>query len=558
MSDQLRASSRSPSKNAVTRDYSDEQINGMSIGDLKQYCTDNKIDMIGVDQRKKDSIIDRILGKTSYSEEASATASSARARSPPRARSSPRARSPPRARSSPRASSPKASSPKASSSPRARSATPVVSFTRVLDAKLSPSKGRSASASAAADRDDPDTRALKRARESEVAAWDDWKKENGGQPWLNLVTLQHIFNRKMMPEHMIPLSEGMLRTLVILVGPAASGKSSALEKVGLGLTDNNTVRVDPDKIYEWFAHKYGYFPPEIKEITDPKPYKGESPEKYKERCANNLVKLTKQNAERLAWWLANQGTFHERYGRGFEDDVSRGFEASKFCTPKTTGVLGQYKVVLPSMANMIFEGARGRNVLLDTTGGMEEGFLEGMADRFTTAGYKVVVVLVVSSVEDCIARVSGPDGRNAQQHRKLDEEIVGRIWRDFIKAETACRWERFSRERNTDFAIVENTWTPSKKSGKARVVYKRNRDGSIKEAVPELKRILETYKVSIKPSGEFECIGGGETAAGFAKGRRDGGSSRKRRISRRRIHCSRARKTIKKYSRPLTRRRRRI
>jgi len=36
-----------------------------------------------------------------------------------------------------------------------------------------------------------------------------------------------------------------------------------------------------------------------------------------------------------------------------------------------------------------------------------------------------------------------------------------------------------------------------------------------------------------------------------------GGSSRKRRISRRRIHGSRARKTIKKYSRPVTRRRRR-
>ena len=545
MSDQLRASSRSPSKNAVTRDYSDEQINGMSIGALKQYCTDKKIDIKGVDKRTRGSIIDRILGKTSYSEEASATASSARARSPPRARSSPRA-----------------SSPRESSPPRARSAIPVVSFTKVSDAKLSPSKGRPASGSAAADRDDPDTSALKRARTSEVAAWDDWKKENGGQPWLNLVTLQHIFNRKMMPQN--PLSVAIQNpTLVILVGPAAAGKSSALEMVGLGLTDRDTVRVDPDKIYEWLAHKYGYFPPEIKDIKDPTQYEGESPEKYKERCANNLVRLTKQNAERLAWWLANQGTFHERYGRGFEDDVSRGFEASKFCTPKTTGVLGQYKVVLPSMANMIFEGARGRNVLLDTTGGMEEGFLEGMADRFTTAGYKVVVVLVVSSVEDCIARVSGPDGRNAQQHRKLDEEIVGRIWRDFIKAETACRWERFSRKQGNEFVVVQNTGTQTIRSD-PRVVYRRKPGSKTHDVlVPEdeLAGILNTYKVS-NHGGRFVCHGAVGSAAGSASSRRGshghGGSSRKRRISRRRIHCSRARKTIKKYSRPLTRRRRRI
>jgi hypothetical protein len=47
-----------------------------------------------------------------------------------------------------------------------------------------------------------------------------------------------------------------------------------------------------------------------------------------------------------------------------------------------------------------------------------------------------------------------------------------------------------------------------------------------------------------------------EAAAAASKSSRDGGSSRKRRISRRRIHGSRARKTIKKYSRPVTRRRR--
>ena len=51
-----------------------------------------------------------------------------------------------------------------------------------------------------------------------------------------------------------------------------------------------------------------------------------------------------------------------------------------------------------------------------------------------------------------------------------------------------------------------------------------------------------------------EAAAAKEAAKAEKRGR--GGSSRKRRISRRRIHGSRARKTIKKYSRPITRRRR--
>jgi hypothetical protein len=197
-------------------------------------------------------------------------------------------------------------------------------------------------------------------------------------------------------------------------------------------------------------------------------------------------------------------------------------------------------------------------------------------------GYQIVIVLVVSAENDCKARVSGPGGRNALQHRKLDEDVVGQIWHGFVREETPCTWERFSREHNTGFAVVENTWTPSNKSGKARVVYKRGSDDiTVEPGVTrtDLEKILGTYKVLIKSDGEFECSGGGGAAASKRSKRRDddddddddddsgpsgpskrskpGGSSRKRRISRRRIHCSRARKTIKKYSRPVTRRHRR-
>jgi len=388
----------------------------------------------------------------------------------------------------------------------------------------------------------------------------EWKRMVAKeQPWNNQERLQQIFNTKMRPLSPSFIIQGQQPTLVILVGPAASGKSSALERVGLGLTDDNTVKVDPDKIYEWLADKYGYFPPEIK-IDDPE----------------------KKKAPRLKWWLENKDRFDELYGNTKEDGPPRRFEAAQYCTPKTHGVLGQYGAILPKMENMIFEGATnpGRlNVLLDTTGGMKEPFLERMANTFEVAGYKVVVVLVVSSVEDCKARVSGPGGRNAQQHRKLDEWTISLIWNTFVSEQTSCRWETFSRQPpGREFVVVQNTWVPETvpetvsetksemmEQGDeetsvsvprlARIVYRRLPDGRISDesvTPEELASILGTYKVNINQDGTFSC-----PTQAPPKQAPGGGSSRRKRISRRRIHSSRrARKTIKKYYRPVTRRRR--
>jgi len=494
--------------------YDESELAKTTIADLKVICSQFEIDVRGT--TTKQTIIDRILGRTKPPESASAKAASAKA-----------------------------------ASPGGKGAS--ITFTNTMTARLPPER-KHVSAKGG---DDPIDE-LAKERKSRKDAWGVKTKE--GQPWTNIATLKHIFDTKMMPKSREASKEP---TVVILVGPAASGKSSALERVGLGLTDHNTVRVDPDKIYEWLAGKYGYVPPEIKEIEkDPTQYKDESDAKYRERCDKNRARLTKQYADRLTWWLANKDTFDGRYDREFEDVRKRDFKAAEFCTPKTSGVLGQYGVVLPSMEKMIFEGATkagGRlNVLLDTTGGMKGTFLEEMAEKFIEAKYKVVVVLVVSSKADCIARVSGPGGRNAQQHRKLDDCIVGQIWRNFVTEKTSCRWEHFSREQRTEFAVVQNTWTPSNASGSARVVYRRNPDGSIAEPVDraELSHILRTYNVETdSKTGGFLCGGGGAAgSASASKGR--GGSSRKRRISRRRIHGSRARKTIKKYTRPLSRRRR--
>ncbi len=552
MSEASHASSNSRDGKSPTQ-YDEDELNSLTILELKKNCQAAGIDIKGI--TTKPIIIARMMGLPNPPESSSARAASPSKRSSARAASSSKASSA-RAAASERAASPssaRAASPSKRSS--ARSKSPDRSASPHHTVTAASKKGPMPKAKGG---DDPESE-LQALRARLKSEWED-KPEIERRPWKNLGTLKIIFLTKMMPKKIVRSSE---LTLVILVGPAAAGKSSALKMVDLGLTDNNTVEVDPDRMYEWFAGKYGYFPPDIKE--DPTQKKGESDAEYKKRCDKNRDKLKEQNAARLTWWLANKDTFDQLYGREFENDAvdRRDFQAAEFCTPKTSGVLGQYNVVLPSMENMIFEEAtkNGLNVLLDTTGGMKEPFLERMADRFSKAGYKVVVVVVVSSKADCKTRVSGPAGRNTQQHRKLDECIVEQIWDGFVRDGTTCRWDRFSREQGTEFAVVQNTGTQTNRVS-ARIIYRRNPDGTIMESVTksvppgELSEILKTYKVETEPkTGTFVCDGGGAAAGSASKGH--GGSSRKRRISRRRIHGSRARKTIKKYTRPVTRRHRR-
>lgn len=391
---------------------------------------------------------------------------------------------------------------------------------------------------------------------------DDWESKTKVKVWSNIATLQHILNTEMMLARMMASDQP---TAVILTGPAGSGKSAALRMVGLGIREDNTVIVDPDKIFEWFAGKYGYFPPEII-MKDPDRYKDppESDNDYEIRRVAYRDRLKEKNLARLRWWIANKETFEQLYGNDFEDERvhERRFEAAKYCTSKTAGVLGQYKQVLPLMSDMIFKAASSKraNVLLDTTGGMQGTFLEEMAARFKTANYKVVVVLVVSSEGDCAARVSNDSGRNEQQHRQIDGFTVRKIWRDFVKDNTSCRWELFSHETGAEFVVVQNTWTPARTDGSARVVFRRSEGRAppvdsaapVDSAVPvsrdELSHILsQTYNVTIiDDEGVLRFMCNRESYRGK-------GGYRKRRISTQRLHIKRPRKTMKKYVRRVTR-----
>ena len=413
---------------------------------------------------------------------------------------------------------------------------------------------------------------LLKLRENKKNEWETKTKDV--KVWNDEATLNHILITEMMLTEMLASDQP---TAVILTGPAGSGKSAALPMVGLGIQKENTVIVDPDRIFEWFAGKYGYFPPEIK-MEDPKRYAtGESDEEYKQRCEVYRARLRVKNLDRLRWWIANKGTFEELYGNDFDDNRvhERRFEAAKYCTSKTAGVLGQYRNVLPQMSDMIFETANPKsgnrlNVLLDTTGGMQEGFLEDMATRLKDANYRVVVVLVVSSEDDCVARVSNDSGRNAQQHRQIDEFTVKKIWRDFVENNTSCRWESFSHDTGAEFVVVQNTWTPTKEDGSARVIFRRSEGrpvpvdsaapldsaASLDSAAPldsaELSQILATYNVTVSKNKagvpRFMCNGNGNR-----KRYRGEGGYRKRRISTQRLHIKRPRKTMKKYVRRVTR-----
>lgn len=381
---------------------------------------------------------------------------------------------------------------------------------------------------------------------------DEWEiKTKKFKVWSDIATLQHILNTEMMIDRMVPSDQP---TAVILTGPAGSGKSAALPMVGSGIQDYNTVIVDPDRIFEWFAGKYGYFPPEII-MKDPDRYKDppESNEAYEIRRVAYRNRLKEKNLARLRWWIANKETFEQLYGNDFEDERvhERRFEAAKYCTSKTAGVLGQYKFVLPRMSDMIFKAAslNRANVLLDTTGGMQGTFLEEMATQFKDAKYRVVVVLVVSSEDDCAVRVSNHSGRNEQQHRQIDGFTVRKIWRDFVEHETSCRWESFSHTTGADFVVVHNNWTPAREGGSARVVFRRSEGHAVPVTRDELLSILETYNVTISDKAgvlRFKCIG---------ESYRGEGGYRKRRISTQRLHIKRPRKTMKKYARRVTRRR---
>jgi hypothetical protein len=559
--------------------YTDAQLNKLKVEDLLQICELREIIHHVSKPRKPDIIASIMLDQTQHLSAASDRGASATGASEDAMGDSLTLRSSPpgggvahhytqttTARKSPERRSPSASAARG----KQREADEFASLTAGSIARL----------------DAPNANALRK---------EQWEAiyETGHQPWDNLEYLIRAVLTRMMPENPEYVENPVL---VVNIGAAGVGKSNG--PFALGLSCNQTLVLNPDEWYEFFAIMFGYFPP----------------------------------SEDSEWWNKNRDKFglyedvipSERITR----DTTRPV-ASEFCSPKVH-CLSAYSKMLRAVKDFIFEQAtdklsskskpRGLNIVFDSTGAMEDviGEYITMAQSF---GYKIVIVGVYSTLKNCIGRVdqvalekwkfgseeeaadqwrpaSGAqiarpdippavagDGaascRNKIQHRKLVAGGLYSAWKDVRDKLVIFKWVARAQENGWRIVLVENNLSSANPYGGVGIIYDdENKEEPFvqkmevghPETVSALFRPTGFYGMKLTADGTFvgreevekEAAAAAAAAAAAkakakaakAKRSHDGGSSRKRRISRRRIHGSRYRKTIKKYARPVTRHRR--
>ena len=543
--------------------YTQAKLERCKVDELKQICIDLGITELP-ESRHKQPYIDLILSANPPS---GSGAASERPRSPSRSS---------RSRSTPGAPH---------------------SFTKTSKARKSP-EGRSASASAArggqseaddfasltagsiAHLDAPGANAL-RKRQWTV------RYKTGHQPWDNLEYLIKAVLTRMMPENPEYVDAPVF---VVNIGAAGVGKSNG--PFALGLRCNNTLVLNPDEWYEFFAIMFGYFPP---------------------------------SEEHSVWWEENKHNFG-RYETVIPSEVITRVTtrpvASEFCSPKVH-CLSAYPNMLRAVIDFIFSQAldkssskstpRGLNIVFDSTGSMEDVIGEYIT-MAQSVGYKIVIVGVYSTLKNCIGRVDqaalvkwrfGPEEeaadswrpvpekqitrpdippavagggvvagaiscRNKLQHRKLAAGGLKSAWETVRDKVVIFKWVARAQENLWRIVLVENNLSSANPSGGVGIIYDdddkktpfvQREVGGDPTTVSALFRPTGFYGMKLNADGVFsgreEVEKAAAAAAAAASKRSHGGSSRKRRISRRRIHGSRYRKTIKKYARPVTRRRRR-
>ena len=246
------------------------------------------------------------------------------------------------------------------------------------------------------------------------------------------------------------------------------------------------------------------------------------------------------------------------------------------------GIQFKYDLVLEKLRPMVFQNAtmfgegQYKNIILDTTGSMSDQIKMYIRRAKRTYNYTVKVIIVYSEKTQCLERVQSRNRhlfKSGQETRYIPPRVVNSIYDTFLKKNQAYFYAIGPRmpALTDELILVDNRTQP-------RIVARRQPSAGL-DIFPDDKHTLvgvdgAFYGLTLNPAqaGQPASIVQGnigsaiekaerewvdfEAAAAAAKHSRDGGSSRKRRISRRRIHGSRARKTIKKYSRPLTRRRR--
>jgi hypothetical protein len=545
---------RFPTPNPSEPRYTEDELKGTKISELKRICETLGIENIP-DSRTKKPYIDLILGKNTGLDTMSEMEES--------------------------------SEMSASLSHPGKS----LRFTQTLTAKGPPSSGRSAGASAAkgepieahvfasltagsiAEMPAPVANALRKRQ------WTA-RYKTGDQPWDNLDYLIRAVLTRMMPENPEYVGNPVL---VVNNGAAGVGKSNG--PFSLGLSCNQTLVLNPDEWYEFFAIMFGYFPPN----------------------------------EDSPWWEENRGNFGPYETVIPSEHITRDTTrpvASEFCSPKVH-CLSAYPKMLHKVKDFIFEQAldkssesnpRRLNIVFDSTGLME-GVIDEYIETAKRLGYRIVIVGVYSTLKNCIGRVDQdalgkwrfgseeesadkwrpmrdkqierPDippeagggaaagavsCRNKQQHRKLDAGGLRQVWESILDKVVIFKWVDKAKAQGWRIVLVENNLSSANKSGGVGIIYDSGSEPTFvqkpvdgrPETVSALFRPTGFYGMKLGEDGSFygrEQVEGEAAAKAAAKSGR-GGSSRKRIITRGKRQHYKYRKTIKKYTRPVTRRRR--
>jgi len=503
-----RSSSRSPSKDAQPI-LTERELKSLTSVALRELCQANGIDLTGT--TTKPTIIARMLGETGDSAGASA-------RSPSASRES--------------------SALSAMKYPNHDSAKPRL--VKTLTAKHDPERlATSASAPKGGQSETDNFASLTAGSIAEMSAseadktrrkqWAELTGTLGHQPWNDMKLLIQGIDLRMFPESPKPVF-GRRPMFVVTAAPPGSGKSTVSNVLSISI--DSMINVDPDDAFnEFFVEMFGSFPPNPK--TDA-------------ACAE--------------WWMTHKQEFHKYETVNLEvGRVNVRPLAPKCCIAKTYNIPTQYGTILDKaeVIDHIFDkatlgGTGNLDIVFNTTGGGMPNVIDKYIARATELGYDIVVVGIYSTPKNCSDRATH---RNTQQHRRMDPSLVSRLNTKFKHDLTIFNWEEKSRTHAYRLVLLENNGTPQNNAGAASVVF----DRIANTVVVEPKGVLLTsgfYGMKFQ-GGTF--VGRAEVeqeAAAASKQGERGGSSRKRRISRRRIHGSRARKTIKKYSRHVTRRHR--
>ena len=254
------------------------------------------------------------------------------------------------------------------------------------------------------------------------------------------------------------------------------------------------------------------------------------------------------------------------------------------------GIQFAYDFVLEKLRRMVFQRAimfgpgQYKNIILDTTGSMSDQIKMYIRMAKGTYSYTVKVIIVYSEKLQCLQRVKKRNTQlfqSGQGTRYIPPRVVSSIYDTFLKKNQAYFYAIGNRmpELTDELILVDNRNEP-------RIVATRTRSElQIFPYVMGEDSIVGVdgafYGLTLIPpeGGQPASIVQGDLQSQIQKAQREWtefdiaektaaaaakaaeattgiGGSRKRRVSRRRLHGSRVRKTVKKYYRPSTRRRR--